>query len=410
MCATSSLRPRDVAPAADAGSAAGHGSQGKAAERYEVLIIGAGPAGLAAAHELARTGVNPHVIDEADRVGSSWRRRHDQLRLNTHRKVSHQPGMRIPREFGSYPSRDDYVSYLEDYASKLRVPMHFDVRAIRVDRAAGGYWRVSTNRGDLTASHVIVATGSDRLPYVPDWPGMEEFSGSVIHAGEFRRAEHYAGQSVLLVGAGNSGVDIGNHLACVDIKPSWVSIRNGPNIAPQYFLGLPAQLVVARLRWLPVKMQDLNIALVSRLALGNLTRLGIPPAPKGAVTRQREDCITLAVDDGFVKALKAKRFEVVAEIDSFSAHRVHLKNGNMIAPDAVICATGYRPGLESLVGHLGVLDGRGYPRSVAPHHAPNHPGLWFLGHNSSLYGNMNIRRAESRRLARKIVARVQSAR
>ncbi|MDX1572169.1 MAG: NAD(P)/FAD-dependent oxidoreductase [Xanthomonadales bacterium] len=369
-----------------------------------VLIIGAGPAGLAAAYELSHRGIRPRIVDQADRVASSWRSRHEQLHLNTHRRVSHQPGMKIPRKFGTFPARDDYVSYLEDYATFLGLPIEFGIRAVRIDGSGNHFWKVETDAGRITAQHVIVATGSDQVPYIPEWPGRNEFSGELIHAAQFRHAKYYVGKRVLLVGAGNSGVDIGNHLADVDIAPSWVSIRNGPNIAPQYALGLPAQLIVARLRWLPVRLQDFNIAFVSRLALGDLSRLGIPAAPKGAVTRQREDGITLSVDNGFVAALKAKRFEVVKEIDSFGKEFVHLKDGTTIKPDAVICATGYRFGLEKLVGHLGVLDKRGWPRFVAARGSPRHPGLWFLGHNSSLYGNMNIRRQEARRLAKKIAA------
>lgn len=376
---------------------------------HDVLIIGAGPAGLAAAYELIRTGLRPRVIDQASTVAASWRCRHDQLHLNTHRCLSHQPGMRIPKRLGPFPSRDDYVAYLEEYAAPLAEWIDFGVRADRIDRPDDGAWAISTDQGVMRAHDVIVATGSDRLSRMPDWPGCDRYRGTLIHAGEFRHACDYVGKRVLLVGAGNSGVDIGNHLSAVDIGPSWVSIRNGPTIAPQYMLSLPTQPIVASLRWLPVKAQDALIAAVSRLILGDLSRLGIPPPPKGAVTRQIEDGVTLGVDNGFVNALKAGRFTVVPEIESFEHRSVHFRDGTTVEPDAVICATGYRLGLEGLVGHLGVLDAGGRPRFVANQCSPAHPGLWFLGQNSSLYGNMNIRRAEARRLARAIGRRTVSA-
>lgn len=375
----------------------------------DALVVGAGPAGLAAAYELKRAGVVPRVLDAADEIGSNWRARHEQLHLNTYRGLSHQPGMRIPASAGVFPSRDDYVAYLERYVKFLDLSIEYGTRVQRVEPDDNETWRVVTASGEIKSRHVVVATGSDRVPRMPDWPGHDDFQSELIHAGEFRHARHYAGKRVLLVGAGNSGMDIGNHLANVDIGPSWVSIRNGPNIAPQYVLGLPAQLIVASLRWLPVRLQDMIVAAVSRLVLGDLTKLGIPPAPKGAVRRQREDGTTLAVDNGFVAALRAGKFEVVPEIRSFSRNAVHLTDGRSLYPDAVICATGYRLGLEELVGHLKVLDDRGWPRWMADRGSPELPGLWFLGHNSSLYGNMNIRRGEARRLARVISLTVQRA-
>lgn len=366
----------------------------------DVVIVGAGPAGLAAAHELRRTGIAPHLIDQADRVASSWRRRHDQLRLNTHRWFSHQPGRRIARHLGAYPARDDYVAYLEDYLAWSGIEVEFGVTANRIDRGTRGGWHVDTDADPLEAGNVIVATGSDRLPWTPAWPGLERYRGKLLHAGEFRHADDFAGKRVLLVGAGNSGVDIGNHLAAVDIGPSWVSVRNGPTIAPQYVFGIPMHPLLVGLRWLPIKLQDFNVRLVSRLALGDLAQYGMPRPPKGALTRQIEDGVTLSVDNGFTAALKQGRFEVVPPIESLDERLVHLQDGRVLEPEAIICATGYRLGLEPLVGHLDVLDERGRPRWIADRSSPDHAGLWFLGQNSSTYGNMHIRRGEARRLAR----------
>ena len=91
--------------------------------REAVTIVGAGPAGLAAAGELGRVGLDALIVERADQIAAAWRSRHDHLRLNTHRALSHQPGMRIPRAYGPYPSRDDYVRYLERYTEGMRVRM-----------------------------------------------------------------------------------------------------------------------------------------------------------------------------------------------------------------------------------------------------------------------------------------------
>jgi cation diffusion facilitator CzcD-associated flavoprotein CzcO len=367
-----------------------------------VLIVGAGPAGLSAGYELKRSGIHPSIIEQASEVAASWINRHDQLRLNTHRWFSGQPGMPIPRRYGAFPRRDDYVAYLSDYAAQLGVPIHFGVRANRIDRAGGGNWVVHTGQGDINSQHVIVATGSDRVPYLPEWPGRENFQRELIHASQFRHASYYVDKSVLIVGAGNSGIDIGNYLSRVAIKPSWISVRSGPTIAPQYLWGVPTHPLLVWSRWLPIKFQDLTTALVSRIFLGNLQRYGMPAPSKGAITRQKEDGVTISIDNGFVAALKAGRFRVVPEISAFSSHSVHLSDERTLEPDAVICATGYRLGLEDLVGHLGILDQRGFPRWIADQASSDFPGLWFFGLNSSIYGNMYIRRAEAQRLARLI--------
>jgi cation diffusion facilitator CzcD-associated flavoprotein CzcO len=368
----------------------------------EVLIIGAGPAGLGVAYELKRSGMQAYIIDQATEVAASWRNRHDQLRLNTHRLFSGQPGMPIPRRYGAYPSRDDYVAYLSDYASQLGLLIHFGVRAIRIERTSANGWVIQTNQGDIHSKHVIVATGSERVPYIPEWPGRENFQGELIHASQFRHASDYVDKSVLIVGAGNSGIDIGNYLSQVPIKPSWISVRSGPTIAPQHIWGIPTHPILVWSSWLPIKVQDLTTALVSRIFLGDLQKFGMPAPPKGAITRQREDGVTISIDHGFVAALKAGRFRVVPEISSFGTQTLHLSDERTLEPDAVICATGYRLGLEDLVGHLGVLDQRGFPRFIADQASNDYPGLWFFGLNSSIYGNMYIRRAEAQRLARVI--------
>ena len=162
-----------------------------------VVIVGAGPAGLAATWAIRRAGLDPLVVEQADAVAASWRARHDHLRLNTHRMFSHQPGARIPRRCGPYPGRDDYAAYLQDYASGMR--LRLGTRVHRIDRTDGG-WALALAGGSLTAAHVVIATGSDAEPVMPSWPGLESFGGAVSHAGRFRNVAKFAGLDVLVVG------------------------------------------------------------------------------------------------------------------------------------------------------------------------------------------------------------------
>ncbi len=134
-----------------------------------VVIVGAGPEGLAAAWAIRRAGHDVLVVEQADAVAASWRGRHDHLRLNTHRAFSHQPGARIPRRCGPYPTRDDYVAYLQEYSAGMR--LRLGARVHRIDRTDQG-WELALDRGSLTAAHVVIATGSDAEPFLPDWPGL----------------------------------------------------------------------------------------------------------------------------------------------------------------------------------------------------------------------------------------------
>jgi cation diffusion facilitator CzcD-associated flavoprotein CzcO len=214
---------------------------------------------------------------------------------------SHQPGAHIPRRCGPFPARDDYVAYLQDYAAgiRLRLGTHVD----RIDRADGG-WVLAAGQGSLRAAHAVIATGPDAEPVVPGWPGMAAFPGVVIHAGQFRNVREMTGLDVLVVGPGNSGVDLLGHLAGSDAGKLWLSARSGMNITPLRLGGVPLHPVSLAARYLPLHWQDANARAVQRLAFGDLSRLGYPRSALGAFTREAADGVTVAVDSGFVRALR----------------------------------------------------------------------------------------------------------
>ena len=366
-----------------------------------VVIAGAGPAGLAAAWAIRRAGLDPLVVEQANAVAASWSGRHDHLRLNTHRAFSHQPGARIPRRYGSYPTRDDYVAYLQEYSAGMRLRLGTQVH--RIDRTDGG-WVLALEAGSLTTAHAVIATGSDAEPYLPDWPGMDSFGGVVMHAGQFRNVAAMAGLDVLVVGPGNSGVDLLGYLAASDAGRLWLSARSGMTVTPRRLGGVPLHPVSVALRHTPVRWQDVTARAVQRLAFGDLSRFSYPVPALGPFTRQRTNGVTIAVDDGFARALKAGRVVMKPGIDRFDGPRVCFTDGTSCAPNVVICATGYRPGIEALAGHLVTLDRRGMPPFTGAASSPEHPGLWFFGLDSSIYGNMHVHRRQARQLARAIAA------
>ena len=328
-----------------------------------VVIVGAGPAGLAAAWAIRRAGHDPLVVEQADAVAASWRGRHDHLRLNTHRAFSHQPGARIPRRCGPYPARDDYAAYLQEYAAGMR--LRLGTRVHRIDRTDEG-WVLALDRGGLTAAHVVIATGSDAEPVLPDWPGLDSFGGTVIHAGQFRNVAEMAGRDVLVVGPGNSGVDLLGYLAASDAGRLWLSARSGMTVTPRRLGGVPLHPVSLALRRLPVRWQDVTARAVQRLAFGDLSRFGYPRPALGPFTRQRADGVTIAVDDGFARALKTGRVVMKPGIDRFDG----LGSASPTAPAALPTRSSARPatGPESRrwPGTWSRSTGAGCLRSPAP--------------------------------------------
>ena len=248
----------------------------------------------------------------------------------------------------------------------------------------------------------MIATGPDAVPVMPSWPGMASFRGMVIHAGQFRSTAEMAGRDVLVVGPGNSGVDLLNHLVRSDAGRLWLSARSGMNIVPLRLAGIPMHPVGLAGRRLPRRVQDANVRAVQRLAFGDLARYGYPRSDVGAFTRVAADGVTVAVDDGFARALKAGRVVMKPGVDHFEGPNVCFADGSACAPDVVICATGYRPALGPLAGHLVALDAHGMPPFTGPSPSPSHPGLWFFGLDRSIYGNMHIHRPQARRLAHMI--------
>lgn len=370
----------------------------------EVLIIGAGTSGLALGHELERSEARVRIVEAAPRPAERWRRRHRQLHLNTHKLLSHLPGRRFGRDASGFPSRDEFISYIEDYERRLNVSVEYGVRIETIHRE-DDLWSAQSAKDSITARDLVIATGPDNHPVIPDWPGKEIFTGKLIHAADFGAAEQYADKRVLLVGAGNSSVDIANHLTRVGTKALWMSVRGGSTVVPQYVLGAPVHLLTPMMRPLPVSMINRIASWMSLWFCGDLRKFGMPSPEKGALSRILDDGAAPAIDNGFSRALKEGGIKIAPMIERFDKDKVYLVDGMSLQPDVVICGTGYRTGLEALVGDLDVLDDNGVPTFSADESSPAHPGLWFFGFKNSFWGNLNERRHEARRLAKRIANR-----
>ncbi len=346
--------------------------------KREVVVVGAGPAGLSAAVALKDAGVRPLLVDRAERVASSWRHRYDRLRLNTCRPLSHLPGRPFRNGTPMFPSRDQLVDHLEHHANEDGIDLRLGTSVERVDPDGDG-WRLETSAGEIHAHRVIVATGYEHTPVVPEWPGRVSFGGRLLHAGEYRNATPFQNQRVLVVGPGCSGMEIAFDLAEGGAARVWLSARTPPNILLRTGPGgLPGDVMGVALLHVPARFADAFARLGRRMDLGDLTDYGLPVPEEGPMSRLRRlGAAPTIVDKEVIEAVKAGRIEVVGGVESLDAVGVRLADGGRIEPDVVVCATGYGRALESLVGHLGVLDERGLPHELGSN--PAAPGLHFIG-------------------------------
>jgi len=368
-----------------------------------VTVIGAGPGGLAAAAALRGAGLPALVLERAASVGATWRGHYDRLHLHTVRWLSGLPGLRIPRRAGMWVSRDDFVAYLEAYVRHHDLTIRTGTEVQRLDRTGGG-WRVETSRGRMESGHVVVATGQNRVPVIPPWPGRQAFKGLFLHSSQYRSGREFRGKDVLVVGAGNSGAEIAVDLIEHGAAVVRLSIRRPPNVVYRTVAGVvPAQLVSILLSKLPLRVADALARATARLTVGDLRKLGLPRPDRGIYTEMVRDRQIPIIDAGLVSALRARRIQVVPSVEAFDGTAVELAGGGKIEPDAVVAATGYHPGLEPLLGHLGVLDG-GIPRVRGASEAREAPGLFFVGFTNPPTGNLREMARDARRIAKRIRA------
>ncbi|MFF9351002.1 flavin-containing monooxygenase [Streptomyces sp. NPDC014734] len=372
-------------------------------EHRPVYVIGGGPGGLAAAAALREQGVRAVVLEKSGQVGASWRRHYDRLHLHTTRRRSALPGLAMPRRFGRWVARDDVVRYLEKYAEHHELEVVTGVEVSRVDRAPDGSgWRLAATGGRmLTGRAVVVATGFNHTPHVPDWPGRDAFTGDLVHAADYRDPTPYTGRDVLVVGIGNTGAEIAADLVEGGASRVRIAVRTVPHIVRRSTAGWPAQATGILVRRLPVWLVDRAGRLMSRLAVPDLTAHGLPRPDTGLYSRVREGAIPVQ-DVGLIDAVRAGHVVPVAAVESFDGDTVVLADGERITPDAVIAATGYRRSLEGLVGHLGVLDARGRPVVHGRRTPKQAPGLYFTGFTNPISGMLRELALDAGKIAKRL--------
>ena len=315
-------------------------------ERYDVVVVGAGQAGLAIGRELARAG-RRFVILEAAAVGAAWRERWESLVLFTPRRYSALPGLPFPGDPDGYPTRDEVVAYLEQYASEFELPVRLDSRVHSLRRAEDGGFLVALDGASIEADAVVVATGPFQAPFVP--AVAEGLAPEVVqlHSVEYRRPADVPSGRVLVVGGGNTGFQLAQELAATHEVELAVGTKQTP---------LPQRLLGRDLFWWLTKTGILSKTVDTRL---------------GRRARDRDTLIGSSP-----RGLRRRHGVAVRpRVVTAEGRTVGFADGTELDVDAVLWATGYRPDHSWIALPVFNDDGRlRHRRGVT-----DVPGLFFLG-------------------------------
>ncbi len=333
----------------------------------DVLVIGAGPAGLATSRELARAGVAHTVLERGDGVAHTWTQLYDSLVLHTGKHLSALPGLPYPKATPLFPSRVNFIEYLRTYAATFNVPVETRADVSAIERHASE-WIVRTSDGATRrARALVVATGVVANPFVPELPNRAAFGGRVSHSVEYRRPGDARGRRTAIVGAGNSAGEIAAELgeAGADVT---LAVRSGAAIVPRQLFGVPIQYVSLLLSPLPRSVQR-AIAVSLGAVAGRIRGSAVSPPPP------RSPCPKIPlIGLHLADAIKAGSVRVRGAVEAFTATGMRFTDGSDEPFDEVILATGYRAAVAPL-GQLIHVDPCGFacrrqsrrkPRSARP--------------------------------------------
>ncbi|CAL5353558.1 unnamed protein product [Camellia sinensis] len=332
------------------------------------VIVGAGPSGLAVGACLREEGVPFVVLEKADCIASLWQKRtYDRLKLHLPKQFCQLPKYPFPDHFPEYPTKKQFIDYLESYAKKFDINPQFNecVQSAKYDEACG-LWRVKTvsisgSEVEYICQWLVVATGENAECVVPEIEGLKEFSGEVLHACEYKSGEKFTGKRVLVVGCGNSGMEVSLDLCNHNAKPSMV-VRSSVHVLPREFFGTSTfELAILMMKWLPLWLVDKILLILARLILGNTEKYGLKRPSVGPMELKNTQGKTPVLDIGALQKIRAGNVKVVPGIKRFSCDMVELVNGEKLEIDSVVLATGYRSNVLYWLQETEFFSNNGFP-------------------------------------------------
>ncbi|WJI39818.1 flavin-containing monooxygenase [Mesorhizobium opportunistum] len=333
-----------------------------------VAIIGAGPAGLAVAACLRQAGVDFTIIEKEQQAAPAWRRHYERVHLHTTKRYSSLPFVPFPKHYPRYVPRALFVDYLDAYAQRFELRPRFGETVKAVTRDGRG-WRVEATSGPLRAKHVVIASGYNAEPLRPEFAGIDTFTGKTLHSADYRNATAFAGQSVLVIGMGNTGAEIALDLAESGAKPT-ISVRGGVHIVPRELFGVPIQIVGMAARLGPQRFNDVLFPIILDLVLGRLEKYGLKRPGQGLLEQIAIASRIPVIDVGTIGKIREGTIKVAPDIAEISGRCIRFADGKNGEFDAIVFATGYRPG---------------YAKFLEPGIQPDRSGVTAQASDLSLY-------------------------
>lgn len=363
----------------------------------DTLIIGASAAGLATAACLKESGQRFEVLEASNVVGQAWRHHYDRLHLHTPKSASALPGLVMPSDWPRYPTRDQVVDYLERYRVHHRLEPRFGQKVTHLERH-DNQWVATTMDEEWRTRSVVIATGANRQPVRPTWPGLHTFQGQVMHSSEYRNGDTWQGRPVLVVGFGNSACE-----QAIDLvergSQAHLAVRSPVNVIPRDLFGVvPVLQLGVLMQHLPPAVADALAWPMIRASIGDIRKVGLRKLPYGPNTQIARDRHIPLLDIGTMDHIRAGRIRVHGDIERFTEDSVVFTDGETLVLAALVLATGYRPALEEfLVQWRAVCDPNGIPLiSGSP---TTLQGLYFCGQFVSPAGMLRQIRIEAGRIA-----------
>ena len=314
---------------------------------YDVIIVGGGQAGLAAGYHAKQAGLKFVILEATLQTAGSWPNYYESLQLFSPARYSSLPGVPFPGDPERYPCRDEVIDYLNNYAARFDLPVVKNARVQQVTRKGDNFYIVTSNGQQYEARSVIVATGAFNRPHLPDLPGQESFQGETLHSAAYRNPAPYHHKRVVVVGAGNSAVQIAVELA--QVSAVTLTSRSPVHFRRQRILGRDIHF------WLKVTGID-------TLSLPRRKNMPSPPS---------------VLDTGiYRRAIEQRKPDHKPLFSRFTPDGVIWADGEAETIDTVIFATGYDPNVDFLA-NASALDSAGQP-----HHQGGIgklPGLYFVG-------------------------------
>ncbi len=320
-------------------------SDGDDRERYDVIVIGGGQAGLAIGYYLKRQGLSFAILESAEAVGAAWRGRWDSLVLFTPRRYSALTGLSLGGDPDGYPTRDEVVAYLEEYARTFELPVHFDSPVRSLEQNERGY-AVRAGDREIDANQVVVATGPFQVPRIPEQASGLAPDVFQAHSTAYIRPGGVPSGRLLVVGGGNTGYQIADELATTRDVVLAIGSRQTP---------LPQKLLGRDLFWWLTKTRLINKSVDTRI---------------GQRARARDTLIGSSA-----RRLRQHGIVLKPRVVAARGRTVEFADGTELEVDAVIWATGYRSDYSWI--HPAVIGDDGKVRHRRG--VTDAPGLYFLG-------------------------------